>query len=122
MNRIQKVGNFDNPGGVRVLEQTRLGLHKSVIYFLSEEKRFELREWYLEDFAAAIYLLAVLVEHFEVMPGMEAAEVRRWREVYFSIYDAHYSSGELRNNIMDAFTRLEEVTERRPPSSWKDLE
>ena len=122
MTEIRKVGNFDNQGGQRVVEDVMVDLKKSIAYFIAEENRDHLREWDLEEFAAAIYLLAIMAELLDFSCGIKPSTVRRWQDIYLPLYDERYPEVDtpdlLRANIVEAFDHLEAVARLRPPFDW----
>src|SRR5579871_4897950 len=122
MTNVKAVGNFETPAGDRLLQDTILDLRKSIAFFLAEERRVDFAEWDLQEFAAAIDLLALLGERNKFGPGVEAATVQQWRELYLPLYDQRYPANNqpnpLRENIGKAFDRLETLATLNPPDYW----
>jgi hypothetical protein len=126
MTFTRKVGNFDNDAGAWILSGVILDLKKSIAYFLAEENRRDLRELWIEEFAAAIDLLAIMGEYAEGGPDVKLSTVQHWREIYFPIFDQEYfipdEPDPLREAIVNAFDRLEAIAKLRPPYNWKHEE
>jgi hypothetical protein len=127
MTEVREVGNFENPAGSWLLQDTILDLRKSIAFFLAEENRARFAEWDIEEFAAAIDLMSLLGERSEFGPGIVATTVQRWRELYFPLYDQRYpnltnSRDPLRDNISKVFDRLEALAALHPPHRWGSKE
>jgi hypothetical protein len=103
-------------------------IHKSIAYYLGEGRTTLILSSEKEKMLAAIEVLALMAEHYEICPMVHPATVRRWRDTYLAIFDEEYNINpseqpigwryERREVILKVFEHLERVAHLMPPPRW----
>ena len=126
MSATRRTGNFENSGGRKVLNEVLTALTRAIAYWVAEEHRTEVLTLGADDqLVAAIDMVALMAEHYQISPEVNVQTVQQWRDICLGLFDrrsgfssAEAASGwasERRATIVKVFAHLEEVAVAYPP-------
>jgi hypothetical protein len=129
MAHIRPVGNFETQSGRNVLEEVITDLHRAIAHFSAKERRtVMLTRGNDEKLLAALDLLTLMAEHYQISIELDRKTVRRWRNICLENF-AHRSTFEpaedvpgwnpnRREIIINVFAHLESVAALYPQFDW----
>ncbi len=126
MSTIRPVSNFDNSGGHNVLKEVLTDLTRAIAYWVADEHRSEALILGADDqLMAAVDMMALIAEHYQISPEVNVQTIRKWRDICFGLFDKRsgFSSAEVASEwaserhatIVKVFAHLEAVAAAYPP-------